>query len=90
MYCIISSVVICGLSIYAIHPSITSPKLCGGILVAIPTAIPIVPFTKMFGNLLGITTGSFSVSSKFGIKSTVFLFISLNSSKLTFDNLASV
>ena len=44
----------------------TSRKLCGGILVAIPTAIPVVPFTRRFGNLAGRTTGSFSVSSKFG------------------------
>ena len=75
---------------YAIHPSITSPRLCGGIFVAIPTAIPIVPFTRIFGNLLGKTTGSFSVSSKFGVKSTVSLLISLNNSKLIFANLASV
>mgnify|MGYP000105088237 CR=1 FL=1 len=51
--------------------SITSLKLWGGIFVAIPTAIPEVPFTKRFGNLDGSTTGSFSVSSKFGAKSTV-------------------
>ena len=44
-------------------PSITSPKLCGGILVAIPTAIPPAPFTKRFGNCAGKTDGSFSVSS---------------------------
>ena len=75
---------------YAIHPSITSPRLCGGIFVAIPTAIPIVPFTRIFGNLLGKTIGSFSVSSKFGVKSTVSLLISLNNSKLIFANLASV
>ena len=49
---------------------------CGGIFVAIPTAIPDVPFTRRFGNLDGSTVGSFSVSSKFGIKSTVFLLMS--------------
>ena len=41
----------------------TSPKLCGGILVAIPTAIPVEPFTSKFGNLAGKTEGSFNLSS---------------------------
>ena len=44
-------------------PLITSPKLCGGILVAIPTAIPPAPFTRRLGNCAGKTEGSFSVSS---------------------------
>ena len=74
----ISSIVVSSLS--AIWSSmiwttaeITSRRLCGGIFVAIPTAIPDVPFTRRFGNLDGSTVGSFSVSSKFGIKSTVSL-----------------
>ena len=33
----------------AIVASIISPKLCGGILVAIPTAIPPAPLTKILG-----------------------------------------
>ena len=45
-------------------------------MVAIPTAIPDVPFTRRFGNLDGRTEGSFSVSSKFGVKSTVSLLMS--------------
>ena len=53
-----------------------SRRLCGGMFVAIPTAIPDVPFTRRFGNLAGRTVGSFSVSSKFGAKSTVFLLMS--------------
>ena len=57
---------------------ITSRKLWGGILVAIPTAIPEVPLTNRFGYLEGRTVGSFSVSSKFGTKSTVSLPISAN------------
>ena len=44
-------------------PSIISPKLCGGILVAIPTAIPPAPFTRRFGYWAGKISGSFSVSS---------------------------
>lgn len=42
---------------------ITSAKLCGGMLVAIPTAIPEAPFTNRFGKRAGKTVGSFSVSS---------------------------
>ena len=38
--------------------SITSERLCGGILVAIPTAIPLPPFIKRFGILVGNTVGS--------------------------------
>ena len=30
-------------------PLIISPRLCGGILVAIPTAIPPAPLTSKFG-----------------------------------------
>ena len=56
--------------------SIDSPRLCGGIFVAIPTAIPLVPFTNKLGYLDGKTVGSFSVSSKFGTNSTVSLLIS--------------
>ncbi len=44
---------------YATHASITSPKLCGGILVAIPTAIPMFPLTNIFGKRLGKISGSF-------------------------------
>ncbi len=43
-------------------PSITSPKLWGGILVANPTAIPKAPLTRRFGYFAGKTVGSFSVS----------------------------
>lgn len=50
----------------AIIPSITSIKLCGGIQVAIPTAIPDEPLINKFGILVGNTTGSNNVSSKLG------------------------
>ena len=46
------------------NETITSDKLCGGIFVAIPTAIPLAPLTKRFGTLVGITTGSLNESSK--------------------------
>ena len=64
------------LSIMRTTAPITSRRLWGGILVAMPTAIPEVPFTRRLGKREGSTTGSFSVSSKFGIKSTVSLLIS--------------
>ena len=46
------------LSIYAMQPSSTSRRLCVGILVAIPTAIPLEPLMSRFGNLAGSTLGS--------------------------------
>ncbi len=58
-------------SITAITPSMTSRMLCGGMLVAMPTAMPVDPFTSRFGKGVGRTTGSSVVSSKFGRKSTV-------------------
>ena len=62
--CFINSLTLISLlSIKAKVPSIISPKLCGGMLVAIPTAIPPAPFTKRFGYCAGKTVGSFSVSS---------------------------
>ncbi len=38
--------------------SITSPMLCGGTLVAMPTAMPWDPLTRRLGNRPGSTTGS--------------------------------
>ena len=87
----ISSIVVSSISsIRRTTPLITSRRLCGGIFVAMPTAIPDVPFTKRFGKRDGNTTGSFSVSSKFGIKSTVSLLISRSISIEILLNLASV
>ena len=42
---------------------ITSPRLCGGMFVAIPTAIPDEPLTSRFGNRDGSTSGSLEDSS---------------------------
>ena len=62
--CFIKSLTLISLlSIRAKVPLITSPRLWGGILVAIPTAIPPAPLTNKFGNWAGRTDGSFSVSS---------------------------
>ncbi len=55
-----------GLSIRWMVPSITSPRLWGGMFVAMPTAMPLEPLTRRFGNLDGSTAGCISVSSKLG------------------------
>ena len=44
-------------------PSMTSHMLCGGMFVAMPTAMPDVPLTSSCGNFAGSTVGSFSDSS---------------------------
>ena len=49
--CFIRSLILISLfSIKANVPLIISPRLCGGMLVAIPTAIPPAPFTNKLGN----------------------------------------
>ncbi len=48
-----------GLSISFIAALHTSARLWGGMLVAIPTAMPCEPFTSRFGKRAGSTTGSF-------------------------------
>jgi hypothetical protein len=75
-----SSIETSGSSITRTSPSTTSPRLWGGMLVAMPTAIPEEPLTSRFGTLVGSTTGSWSDSSKFGVKSTVSLSMSASSS----------
>jgi len=57
--------------------STASPRLCGGIFVAIPTAMPDEPFTRRLGKAAGRTVGSSRVASKLGEKSTVFFSMSL-------------
>ena len=46
------------LSRYHCTPAATSRRLCGGILVAMPTAMPSDPLISRLGNRLGSTTGS--------------------------------
>ena len=84
------SVEISGSSIIAIKPPITSVRLCGGIFVAIPTAIPSDPFTSNVGTVVGKTVGSFSVSSKLTVQPTVSLSRSFNISLVSFVILDSV
>ena len=73
IYFISSRVDMSSFIIYALVASMTSPRLCGGMLVTIPTAMPSDPFTSRLGKRHGSTLGSFSVSSKFGTKSTTSL-----------------
>ena len=47
-----------GFSIIATTAATISPRLCGGMLVAIPTAMPDEPLTSRFGNRDGRTVGS--------------------------------
>ena len=52
-----------GLSITATSARQISSRLCGGMLVAMPTAMPPAPLTSRLGNRLGSTTGSVFRSS---------------------------
>ena len=63
MYSINSGIVMSGLAIIAKHALITSVILCGGMLVAIPTAIPLEPLISKLGILVGKTAGICSVPS---------------------------
>ena len=47
----------------AIVASTTSLRLCGGILVAMPTAMPSDPFSNRLGSRVGSTVGSLKLSS---------------------------
>ena len=89
--CFISpAVVISGSSIIATAASIVSPRLCVGIFVARPTAIPDVPFTSRFGYRAGSMSGSLRVSSKFRRKGTVSFSISRSISSASGAMRASV
>ena len=43
--------------------SMVSPRLCGGMFVAMPTAMPCEPFTSRLGKRAGRTVGSSRLSS---------------------------
>ncbi len=43
--------------------AMTSPRLCGAMLVAIPTAMPAAPFTSRLGIPAGSTSGWVSLPS---------------------------
>ena len=52
-----------GSSIMATSAATISRRLCGGMLVAMPTAMPVEPFIRSCGTALGSTTGSSCVAS---------------------------
>ena len=58
-----SSMVHCGWSTRWTIASQSSPRLCGGMLVAMPTAMPVEPLSRRLGTLEGRTSGCWSVSS---------------------------
>ena len=58
MWPISSSVVASGLSISSMAASIVSRRLCGGMFVAMPTAMPADPLQSRLGKRLGRTVGS--------------------------------
>ena len=53
----------CGSSIKAVTPATTSFRLCGGMLVAMPTAMPELPLMSRLGTRVGSTSGMVRVSS---------------------------
>ena len=53
-----SASVACGLFTSVMQASMISVRLCGGMLVAMPTAMPLEPFTSRLGMRVGSTTGS--------------------------------
>ena len=55
--------VACGCSSSHWTPAATSRRLCGGMLVAMPTAMPVAPLIIRFGMRAGSTTGSVRVPS---------------------------
>ncbi len=56
--CSRSSSVACGFSINSAIASQSSPRLCGGMFVAMPTAMPEEPFSSRFGSRDGRIVGS--------------------------------
>ncbi len=79
-----------GLSSTQMAASTTSRRLWGGMLVAMPTAMPLEPLTSRLGNRLGSTRGSFRLSSKLGSQSTVSFSMSRSISSEMRDMRASV
>ena len=64
----------------AIVASMISPRLCGGMFVAMPTAMPPEPLTRRFGTRAGRTVGSCGGRRSSATKSTHSLSMSVRSS----------
>ena len=58
-----SSPVASGFSIRCFTAAVISRRLCGGMLVVMPTAIPVAPFNSRLGIRAGSTAGSSSEPS---------------------------
>ena len=89
-YSMRSSRVASGWSIRWIVASMISPRLWGGMFVAMPTAIPWPPLTSRLGNRLGRTVGSSVEPSKFPAMSTVSWSMSASICMASGDNRHSV
>ncbi len=61
--CMISESGVAGFCTSAMVALMISVRLCGGMFVAMPTAMPELPFTSRFGTRVGSTSGSTSLSS---------------------------
>ena len=58
-----SSPVASGFSMRCFTPLVISRRLCGGMFVVMPTAMPVAPLTSRFGSRAGRTSGCSSVPS---------------------------
>ena len=72
---IISSMERVGLSISEHTASISSVRLCGGIFVAIPTAIPVDPFISKLGKEEGSTVAPWALLVIRGEVYCIFVYI---------------
>ena len=70
--------------------AVNSSRLCGGIFVAMPTAIPLAPLRSKFGSRAGNTSGCIRESSKLATIFTVFRSRSERSSEEIVASRASV
>ena len=85
-----SAKVASGLSSTQMVALMTSVRLWGGMLVAMPTAMPEEPLTSRLGKREGSTRGSLRDSSKLGSQSTVSLSMSRSISWEILSRRASV
>ncbi len=85
-----ASTLVSGLLMYVTIASHTSVRLCGGILVAMPTAMPVAPFKSRLGSFAGNVSGSSIELSKLGRIATVFFSISSSNSSAILLSFASV
>ena len=91
LMCFIRALVVAsGSSSRWMQAAATSRRLCGGTSVAMPTAMPVVPFSSRFGSRAGSTAGSSSWPSKFGTQSTVPSPSSRSSTSAYFESRDSV